>query len=363
MARDKIYQQVESFLRECISNGKMKVGEAIYSENLLCEKLGVSRTSVRKAIRLMVEDNILETHPGKGTFIKSDGSGILHNRFCLINHYTRILQYDVTDSYFSDIIFGAEAQTREFNLDFSIFSKEFHTLKEAKELFQNMKYDGVIIDSNFQNLKGQYDFIENFFKNAVIADGNPEEGNIPVTAPDAEKGFSQILELAAQRKGPIFFVTNEHRSSHRWRKICFERAAEKADIKYIILDYGQNIRYDNFIHFDFNRLDHHPLIHEKIKAAAVPENQGATFICSNDYIASKVITSLHRLGYSVPGDFAVSGFGGIGFSIYTNPALTTVKVDSELLSRNAVKMLMAIIEKRQYTAKLIPVGVIKRESL
>ena len=39
--------------------GELKIGDAIYSENLLCEKLGVSRTSVRKAIRLMIEENIL----------------------------------------------------------------------------------------------------------------------------------------------------------------------------------------------------------------------------------------------------------------------------------------------------------------
>lgn len=363
MAKDKIYLQVAAFLRECISEGKMKVGEAIYSENLLCEKLGVSRTSVRKAIRLMVEDNILETYPGKGTFIKSDGSGILHNRFCLINHYTRVLQYDVTDSYYSDIIFGAEAQTREFNLDFSVFSKEFHTPDEAKELFKNMKYDGVIIDSGFQTLKNKYCFLEELFKNAVIVDGNPEEGTIPVTAPDAEMGFSRLLELAAQRKAPVFFITHEHNSSHRWRKICFERAAKKAGIQYTIVDYGKNIRFDNFFHLDFNHFDHHPLIHEQLKEIAVPENHGATFICCNDYVAIKVISSLRRFGYRVPDDFAVSGFGGIGFSAYSNPALTTVKIDSELLSRNAVKILMDVVEKRRSVSELLPVGVIKRESL
>ena len=130
MAKDKIYQQVAAFLKKSIDSGALKVGEAIYSENLLCEKLGVSRTSVRKAIRMMVEDNILESHQGKGTFIKNSGKGIVHNRICLLNHYSRVLQYDATDSYYGDVIYGAEAAARNYELDFSIFSKEFQTVAE-----------------------------------------------------------------------------------------------------------------------------------------------------------------------------------------------------------------------------------------
>ena len=52
MSADKIYQQVAAYLKQSIASGELKIGDAIYSENLLCEKLGVSRTSVRKAIRL-----------------------------------------------------------------------------------------------------------------------------------------------------------------------------------------------------------------------------------------------------------------------------------------------------------------------
>ena len=84
MAKDKIYQQVAAFLKRSIESGELKAGEAIYSENLLCEKLGVSRTSVRKAIRMMVEANILESHQGKGTFIKNCGNGKLF-RYCSVS--------------------------------------------------------------------------------------------------------------------------------------------------------------------------------------------------------------------------------------------------------------------------------------
>ena len=363
MAKDKVYQQVAAFLKENIKSGKLKIGEAIYSENLLCEKLGVSRTSVRKAIRMMVEDNILESHQGKGTFIKSDGNGIVHGKLCLLNHYTRVMQYDAIDSYYSDIIYGAEAQTREYDLDFSIFSKEFHTLPEAEKLFAKLKYDGAVIDGTFQTYPEQYNFLGNFFKNAVIVDGNPEEGDLPVAAPDAEKGFSQLITLAKQRGGKIFYTGHEVCSIDRWRKTCFERAAEKHGIEFVFINYGKNIRTDNFLHLGFHNVDHHPLIHEALKQFAVPRNAGGTFICASDYIAAKVMTSLHAMGYSVPGDFAVSGFGGILFSAYAVPAITTVKIVSGDLSRLAVNMLLAKIENKNLPSGLLDVDIIKRQSL
>ena len=98
MPGDKVYEQVVNYLKERIANGELKIGDAIYSENLLCEKLGVSRTSVRKAIRLMIEENILVSCQGKGTFIKARGCGFMHNALCLVNHSSRALRYDVTDS-------------------------------------------------------------------------------------------------------------------------------------------------------------------------------------------------------------------------------------------------------------------------
>ena len=363
MAKDKIYQQVAAFLRKNIASGTLKVGDAIYSENLLCEKLGVSRTSVRRAIRMMVDENILVSHQGKGTFVKSNGKGIIHGTLGMLNFYTRVLQYDVTDSYYSDIIYGAEAAVRERDLDFSLFSKEFHTEAEARKLFSKLKYDGVIVDGAFMCETGKYNFLANIFENLVYVDGNPEETDQLTVATDAEAGFIELIELAKQRKGPIFFLGHETTASNRWKKACFRRAAEKTGIEYTDVDYGKNIKDDIFNQLFPLHCDHNPLVHEAVKTIARPANVGATVIAVCDYTAVKAMTSLRKFGYSVPDDFAVSGFGGIGFSAYTVPALTTVKINSSDLSRLAVDMLMAKIEGKDIPQNRLEVGIIKRKSL
>ena len=99
MRKDTLYQKIVDYLKGKIASGELKIGDAIYSENLLCERFGVSRTSVRKAVRLMIEENLLESRQGKGTFIRGSGQGIIHNAVCLLNHWTRALRLDVTDLY------------------------------------------------------------------------------------------------------------------------------------------------------------------------------------------------------------------------------------------------------------------------
>ena len=50
MRKDTLYQKIVDYLKGKIASGELKIGDAIYSENLLCERFGVSRTSVRKAV-------------------------------------------------------------------------------------------------------------------------------------------------------------------------------------------------------------------------------------------------------------------------------------------------------------------------
>ena len=54
-----------------ISDGSWEPGALIPSENAMCAELGISRTCVRSAISQFTSAGILETHHGKGTYVKS----------------------------------------------------------------------------------------------------------------------------------------------------------------------------------------------------------------------------------------------------------------------------------------------------
>lgn len=56
-------------LRERLAAGAWEVGERLPSEVELAEQLGVGRSTVREAVRVLVHSGLLETRQGAGTFV------------------------------------------------------------------------------------------------------------------------------------------------------------------------------------------------------------------------------------------------------------------------------------------------------
>ena len=64
-----VVPQVESRLRELLREGRWPVGGRLPNEVQLAAELGVGRSSVREAIRLLARDGLLDVRHGAGTFV------------------------------------------------------------------------------------------------------------------------------------------------------------------------------------------------------------------------------------------------------------------------------------------------------
>lgn len=65
------YVQLAAIITEQIASGKFKPGDRIPSESQLCEAYGLSPLTVRRAIEMLVQQGLLWTRQGKGTFVKA----------------------------------------------------------------------------------------------------------------------------------------------------------------------------------------------------------------------------------------------------------------------------------------------------
>lgn len=72
-----LYQQVEEQLRDMVLSGVYKKGDLLPSEKDLMEMTGVSRITVREAIRGLAEVGIIETRKGKGSIVLVDGEELM----------------------------------------------------------------------------------------------------------------------------------------------------------------------------------------------------------------------------------------------------------------------------------------------
>lgn len=64
-----LYFQLRNILRDRIIGGEFRADERIPPELELCRHYGVSRITVRKAIDALVQEELLYTRQGKGTFV------------------------------------------------------------------------------------------------------------------------------------------------------------------------------------------------------------------------------------------------------------------------------------------------------
>ncbi|MCH4053349.1 MAG: GntR family transcriptional regulator [Atopobiaceae bacterium] len=65
-----LYSNIENDLRQKILSGEFGPGERLPTEAELCEQYGVSRITVRRAIKNLVDDDMLRRYRGKGTFVR-----------------------------------------------------------------------------------------------------------------------------------------------------------------------------------------------------------------------------------------------------------------------------------------------------
>ena len=64
-----LYSRVETVLASEIAAGDLRVGDQLPTEDRLIARFGVSRITVRRAVRNLVERGLVEIRRGKGTFV------------------------------------------------------------------------------------------------------------------------------------------------------------------------------------------------------------------------------------------------------------------------------------------------------
>ncbi|WP_217709105.1 GntR family transcriptional regulator [Nonomuraea rhodomycinica] len=71
-----VYRQLAAILRDQIASGHLAAGRVIPTEKVLMEVHDLGRDSVRKALALLREAQLIESVPGRGTFVTENGQAL-----------------------------------------------------------------------------------------------------------------------------------------------------------------------------------------------------------------------------------------------------------------------------------------------
>jgi DNA-binding FadR family transcriptional regulator len=67
----RLYESTQERIKEYILANNLRGGDALPAEGRLAQALGISRTSVREAVKALESVGVLETRPGVGLFVRS----------------------------------------------------------------------------------------------------------------------------------------------------------------------------------------------------------------------------------------------------------------------------------------------------
>ena len=81
---------------EDVASGRLKPGDRLESERALAERLGVSRVTVRNALRILAQDGSIVSAPGRGHFVAPAGFGEPPNRMMGFTELARMLGLPVS---------------------------------------------------------------------------------------------------------------------------------------------------------------------------------------------------------------------------------------------------------------------------
>ena len=97
----------------------------------------------------------------------------------------------------------------------------------------------------------------------------------------------------------------------------------------------------------------------------LPQDMPTAFVCNCDETAYKLVNQLKNAGYSVPEDISVVGYDNHIYSTICNPRLTTIDVNSRVMSTEAVYIILHKIRDVNYRRgrTLVTGKLVRRESV
>ena len=132
-----LYARVKKLVREAVTAGDLREGDAVTSERDVAERLQISRVTVRKAFAELVDEGVLVQRRGSGTYVASGGKRI-EQHLSRLTSFTQDMQLRglKTDADWLDRSIGLPTPEEAMKLSLSPgeYVSRFHRLRRANDV-------------------------------------------------------------------------------------------------------------------------------------------------------------------------------------------------------------------------------------
>jgi LacI family transcriptional regulator/LacI family repressor for deo operon, udp, cdd, tsx, nupC, and nupG len=265
----------------------------------------------------------------------------------------------IADPFFADLVEGVDDVASEAGL--SLFINFSHNDPEREvqviETFHRRRVDGIIAASSRLSQRHRKQLINIRVPVVTINRQPEEEGDLFhfVSIDDhygAEVAVNHLLQLGHRRIGYLGmgnrFLSNQNRYKGYLDALAEARVQPGVDWVQIVSPEDADRQGDS----EAARCKFSTLLSASVSAV----------FCYNDRTALGVLMRCRELGIQVPDQLSLVGFDDIEMAHLISPQLTTIQQPRRGLGRQAMHMLLELLDEKSVSNKLILPGLIIRES-
>ena len=351
------YQQIAETLKARIAEGVYPPDSMLPTEFQLCEQYGVSRQTIRMALKTLADQNIIQRRQGSGSRVLnlSDAPAERRKTVAIITTY-------ISDYIFPAILREAEAVLSANNCSTLLFATSNQLFNERRillNLLQETHIDGILVEGTKSALPNPnldlYQKLRERKIPLVFFNGSYDNLDAVSVLDDNFDGGRQLTRYLAGKGHRIIagiFKSDDIQGHQRFAGFSSAMCEENLPLE------------DR--HVFWYRTEDKPELTPDSKLwdhALAPVLEGCSaVVCYNDEVASYVIQCLTRRGVSVPGQMAVVSFDNSLYSRLTVPRITSLSHGDLNAGRVAAETLLALFRGEAPESRLLPWTLEEKES-
>lgn len=339
------YREVERALRQEIAAGRWNGGDQLPGEYDIARTYNVSYLTVRQAVATLVNDGTLFRVRGKGTFVvdKASSEPIATTRHQMALLFpTNWMRRD--PYYFPDILQGFQYVMDKGGHHVSLLNDNIADAPGG--LPPGSAVACLLVDDAHVQLVER---LRDSGHRVLGINRYTGRRSIPSVRIDDQHGVELAVDfLVSLGHERISFLRGpEGNLDATDRRDGFRSAVAR-----------HNLQITNEAGDDFGEAAGHDAAQELLALS----NRPTALICASDLAAIGAIRAAEDLGFSVPRDLSVVGFGDFSVAHYVRPSLTTIRQSRVALGRTAGERLIRLAKGEDVTDVVLPAELIVRES-
>ncbi|MCM3588153.1 LacI family DNA-binding transcriptional regulator [Mesobacillus maritimus] len=245
---------------------------------------------------------------------------------------------ELNDLYYMSIRLGIEQRCEQHGVQVVNFYNSIESMKQED-------IQGIIAVGKFSN--GQVEELSKIAEHLVFVDSNPEEDKFDAIVIDFEKVTRTVLKhFIEQGHSKIGYLGGREEFKDHSAEI--EEIREKTFKSYLLE--AKRLDESNMWIGTFSVEDGYRMMKQAIEEKG--DSLPTAFFAANDLIAIGALRALNEEEVKVPERVSLIGVNDISVSKYVFPALSTVKVHTEVMGETAVDTILERIAGRQVAKKI-----------